>query len=282
MPAHRFRILNVFTRGRERLTGNPLCVFEQGAGLDDATMQAVARQFNLSETTFILPSSRAAAGVRIFTPSYEMPFAGHPTLGTAHVCRALGLGGDTLRLEMKAGLIEVEAAGDRWTLTAPDAEVRELDVPREVLARALGLDAEDIAERPLWVKAGKEQLIVPLRSLDAVRRTAPAANAMAGIKSEDGIGMAYVFAESGPGKALARFFFPSAGAMLEDPATGSATANFGGWCLAMKRPVPLTLEISQGELAGRPSILHLEITRERRIRVGGEVIELGGGSISLD
>lgn len=69
--------------------------------------------------------------------------------------------------------------------------------------------------------------------------------------------------------------------MLEDPATGSATANFGGWCLAMMRPLPLALEISQGELVGRPSTLHLEVTRDRRIRVGGDVIELGSGTISL-
>jgi PhzF family phenazine biosynthesis protein len=282
MAQHRFRILNVFTRGRERLTGNPLCVFEQGTHFDDGTLQALARQFNLSETTFILPSSRAAARVRIFTPSYEMPFAGHPTLGTAHVCRALGLGGNALQLETQAGVIEVEATGDRWTLTAPEFSVREVDVSRAFLARALGLDAEDIGERPLWVKAGKEQLIVPLRSPDAVRRALPTASTMADIRSEDGISMAYLFADTGPGKTLARFFFPSVGSMLEDPATGSATANFGGWCLAMQRPVPLAVEISQGELAGRPSILYLNVTRERRIRVGGEVIELGSGSIDLD
>jgi trans-2,3-dihydro-3-hydroxyanthranilate isomerase len=281
MSSYRYRIVNVFSQRRGRLTGNPLCVFEQGAEFDDGTMQALARQFNLSETTFIMPSSRAAAKIRIFTPNYEMPFAGHPTLGSAHVCRALGLGGDSLRLEMKAGIIEVEAAGDRWTLTAPEATFRELDVRRDVLARALGLEEADIDERPLWVKAGKEQLVIPLRSPDAVRRTAPTAGAMSSIKSEDGIGMAYVFAESGPGKTLARFFFPSGAAMLEDPATGSATANFGGWFLAMMRPLPLALEISQGELVGRPSTLHLEVTRDRRIRVGGDVIELGAGTISL-
>ncbi|HEY3850476.1 MAG TPA: PhzF family phenazine biosynthesis protein [Steroidobacteraceae bacterium] len=281
MSSHRFRIVNVFSQPGGKLTGNPLCVFEQGAEFDDGTMQALARQFNLSETTFIMPSSQGTAKVRIFTPNYEMPFAGHPTLGSAHVCRALGLGGDSLRLEMKAGIIDVEAAGDRWTLTAPEATVRELDVPRAVLAKALGLEEADIDERPLWVKAGKEQLIVPLRSPDAVRRAAPTGGAMAAIKSEDGIGMAYVFAESGPGKTLARFFFPGGPAMLEDPATGSATANFGGWCLAMKRPLPLMLEISQGEFAGRPSTLHLEVTRDRRIRVGGDVIELGSGTISL-
>ncbi|MGD0501516.1 MAG: PhzF family phenazine biosynthesis protein [Steroidobacteraceae bacterium] len=281
MGAHRFRILNVFTRRRGTLTGNPLCVFEQSAGLDGATMQALARQFNLSETTFIAPSSRAAASVRIFTPAYELPFAGHPTLGTAHVCRALGLGGDVLKLDMKAGIIEVEANGDRWTLTAPQSSFRDIDVPRGILADALGLEEADIDERPLWVKAGKEQLIVPLRSPDAVLRASPSASSMAAVRSEDGIGMAYVFAPSGPAQVLARFFFPSGPTMLEDPATGSATANFGGWCLAMNRPLPLALEISQGESAGRPSTLYLDVTSEQRILVGGDVIEVGAGSMTL-
>ena len=93
MSAYAYRIVNVFTQGRAPLSGNPLCVFERAQELDAARMQALALQFNLSETTFILPSERASARVRIFTPSYEMPFAGHPALGTAHVCRALGLGG---------------------------------------------------------------------------------------------------------------------------------------------------------------------------------------------
>jgi len=119
MKAYSFRILNVFTRGQDRLSGNPLCVFEDARGLNDETMQALARQFNLSETTFIFPSDAATARVRIFTPGFEMPFAGHPTLGTAHVCRALGLGGNELTLEMKAGMIPVSAEGNRWTLTAP-------------------------------------------------------------------------------------------------------------------------------------------------------------------
>lgn len=83
MATHAFRIVNVFTHHRGALTGNPLCVFENGAEFDSERMQALARQFNLSETTFILPSSRPDARVRIFTPAYEMPFAGHPTLGTA-------------------------------------------------------------------------------------------------------------------------------------------------------------------------------------------------------
>ena len=86
MPSYAFRIVNVFAE--EPLAGNPLAVFEDARGMDDATMQALALQFNLSETTFVLPSDRATAHVRIFTPTFEMPFAGHPTLGTAHVVRA--------------------------------------------------------------------------------------------------------------------------------------------------------------------------------------------------
>lgn len=277
-----FRILNVFTRERGTLTGNPLCVFEDGSALDDATMQALARQFNLSETTFILPSKRAAAHVRIFTPAYEMPFAGHPTLGTAHVCRALGRGGDTLTLEMQAGIIPVRASGDRWTLQANAPTWREFDSPRATLAAMLGLAESDIGERPLWVKAGKEQLIVPLTSESAVRRARPDAAVFAGVASEDRRSMAYVFAEAGqPNRLLSRFFFPDISAILEDPATGSATANLGGWMIATGRRLPCRFEISQGEYVGRPSTLLLEVDAAGLIFVGGDVIELGRGTLRV-
>src|SRR5437764_4923533 len=110
MTSYAFRIVNVFAE--ERLGGNPLAVFEDGDGIDDATMQALALQFNLSETTFILPSTRATARIRIFTPAFEMPFAGHPTLGTAHVVRSLTGAGDSVTLEMTAGVIPVTAEGN--------------------------------------------------------------------------------------------------------------------------------------------------------------------------
>jgi trans-2,3-dihydro-3-hydroxyanthranilate isomerase len=279
MATHPFRIVNVFTQG-DPLSGNPLCVFENAAAFSTETMQALARQFNLSETTFILPSARAAARVRIFTPNYEMPFAGHPTLGTAHVCRTLRLGGESLELEMQAGTIPVRASGDRWTLTAPSASWREFDSSKSALAAALGLEPRDIGDRPLWVKAGKEQLVVPLNSMDAVQRAAPD-SLLTGIKSEDGHSMAYVFALDGQERALARFFFPQGAAILEDPATGSATANFGGWCLAMQRPLPVNIQISQGEFTGRPSSLFLTVNELRQIFVGGDVLEIGRGTINL-
>src|ERR1700732_4402038 len=196
MATHPFRLINVFTEGPHPFTGNPLCVFEDGLGMSGEHMQALARQFNLSETTFILPPTdraRANARVRIFTPSYEMAFAGHPTLGTAQVCRALKLGGDSLVLEMQAGLIPVRAVGSRFTLTALGATSREVDVSRDELAAALGLEVRDIGERPWWFKAGKERLVVPRTSTDAVRLATPLPSAMDKIRSEDGLSMAYVF-----------------------------------------------------------------------------------------
>ncbi|HWK74877.1 MAG TPA: PhzF family phenazine biosynthesis protein [Povalibacter sp.] len=278
MPSLTFRILNVFTQDGGTFTGNPLCVFEDGTALDGSTMQKLARQFNLSETTFILPSSRANARVRIFTPDYEMPFAGHPTLGTAFVCRALGLGGDTLTLEMQAGIIPVHAVAAHWTLQATPATWRPVDTPVATLARMLGLAAADIGAPPLWVKAGKEQLVIPLRSADAVRRIRVDGETFAAVRSEDGVSMAYVFAETAPGQVLARFFFTNGG-IAEDPATGSATANFGGWLLAQNRALPLSYEISQGEYTRRPSTLLLNVTEDRRILVSGEVIEIGRGTL---
>ena len=281
MTSLRYRIVNVFTQGGDRLSGNPLCVFESGEGLDDGTMQALARQLNLSETTFILPSTRASAHVRIFTPRYEMAFAGHPTLGTAFVCRALGLAGDSVTLEMKAGLIPVTAAGDRFTLQANAPTWRELEMTRAELATALGLEAADVGERPLWVRAGTEQLIVPLTNEAAVRRALPRAGAFDSMPGQDGPGMAYVFAETGNGRLLSRFFFPQGSAILEDPATGSATANLGGFCLATGRALPCAFEISQGEYTGRPSTLFLKVEADRRILVSGDVIELGTGRFEL-
>jgi trans-2,3-dihydro-3-hydroxyanthranilate isomerase len=277
----RYRILNVFTSGGAKLSGNPLAVIEDGSALDGVQMQAIARQFNLSETTFILPSKRAAALVRIFTPAYEMPFAGHPTLGTAHVCRALGLGGNQLGLEMRAGIIPVTANGDHWTLRAGPATSRLVEVPPAEIARLLGLEAGDVGFQPLWMKAGREQLVIPLISEAAVKRAKPLPALFEKLRCVDGPAHAYVFASIGAKKIISRFFFPDGSAILEDPATGSACANLGAWFLAMGRRPPLDFEVSQGEQIGRPSLLHLEVNTDNEVFVGGDVIELGSGIFNL-
>lgn len=274
-----YRIVNVFTRGGA-LTGNPLCVVEDGSGVDDATMQALGRQFNLSETTFILPSARATARVRIFTPSYEMPFAGHPTLGTAHVVRALK-GGDSVTLEMKAGIIPVQAKGDRWTLTAKEPVSRAVEHTRAELEEMLGLEAGDAAEWPLWVNAGTEQLILPVRSAEAVRRASPRAEAWSRLKTAEPA-KTLVFHDAGDEKGTveARFFFPSAGAIIEDPATGSACANLGGWFKVIRPHTDVRRVVSQGDAVQRPSTLYLDLVGGV-VRVGGDVIELGRGTVAI-
>jgi len=273
-----YRLVNVFAESP--LAGNPLCVFEHGDGLDDATMQALALQFNLSETTFILASSRATARVRIFTPTFEMPFAGHPTLGSAHVVRALKACGDAVTLEMRAGVIPVTAVDDRWTLSANAPTTREVSASAGELASMLGLAAVDIGAAPLWVDTGSDQLMIPLTSFDAVRRASPNAAAMRAHASNGTRAMAYVFAREGE-RVLARFFFPKHGSVIEDPGTGSACANLGGWLLATGAPLPQRVDVDQGEAVGRPCRLSLAVTAERAIRVGGRVVEIGRGVVTL-
>ena len=280
MRDFRYRLVNVFAESA--LAGNPLCVFEDARGLDDATMQALALQFNLSETTFILPSERAAARVRIFTPTFEMPFAGHPTLGTSHVVRALGLGGDALALEMKAGLIPVAARGDEWTLSAPEPASRPAGAAAADLARFLQLDSADIGENPLWIDTGSEQLIVPLRNVEAVRRANPDGSTLdEWPRSGAGRAMIYVWAHAGPGAVESRFFFTKHTSVLEDPGTGAACANLGGWMLVTRQPLPVALQVAQGSAVGRPCRLGLAVGPDRSIRVSGRVIELGSGVIRL-
>ena len=291
MADYPFRIVNVFAESP--LAGNPLAVFEDGQGLDPATMQALALQFNLSETTFVLPSQGATARVRIFTPTFEMPFAGHPTLGTAHVVRAMAGGGDHVTLEMIAGNIPVEASGDVWTLTAGAPTVGAVSAGRAELAAMLGLAESDVAPDPaappLWVNTGSDQLIIPLASVDAVKRAAPNGDRMLAHAINGKRVMAYVFARGSrsattSGEAdpvAARFFFPKYGAVVEDPGTGSACANLGGWLIATGAPLPQRLAIAQGDEIDRPCRLGLEVTANRQIRVSGRVIELGRGRISL-
>lgn len=281
MRSYPFRLVNVFAESV--FGGNPLCVFENGGGLTDAEMQALALQFNLSETTFILPASEAdaTARVRIFTPTFEMPFAGHPTLGSAHVVRDLHAAGNKVALEMKAGVIPVTANGDRWTLSANAPSYRAVDADHAALADMLGIAPDDIMDGACWVNTGSDQLIIPLASVEAVRRVDPRPEGIARQKNALGRSMAYVFAMTGPATIESRFFFLNHGSVIEDPGTGSATANLGGWMLRQQR-TPGSWSIQQGGQVQRLCHIGLEVTAESRIQVSGTVRALGSGSITLD
>lgn len=201
-----FRLLNVFALADDPFSGNPLAVIEDASGLDGATMLAIARQFNLSETTFVTPGGDTGgagptdATVRIFTPGYEMPFAGHPTLGTACVVGER-LGKNHVVLRVPAGDIPVDGlsvphSGDQtWTLTAKPATITEGAVARSDLASAVGLNADDLVDEGWWVDAGVDQFLIEVTSVQAVRRAAadPVA-ARRSILSPRGESMALVWA----------------------------------------------------------------------------------------
>lgn len=285
MADFRFRLLNVFAE--TPLGGNPLAVFENGTGLDDEHMQAIALQFNLSETTFIFPSTTAAARVKIFTPTFEMRFAGHPTLGTAHVVRDTKSSGDTFSLEVLAGCIPVSAEQNVWTLQANPPRTRNVVASRQNIASALGLNETDIAGEPLWVDTGSEQLIVPLINSAAVARCRPDGRLMEQYCHNGQRAMVYVWARAGTAaigqtqQASVRFFFMKSGAPVEDPGTGSACANLGGYLLATKTELPQTWSLRQGDHINKPCRLQLLVDSQRVIHVSGRVIELGRGTISL-
>ncbi len=283
MRTFRYRLVNVFVESdTAAFGGNPLCVFENAYGMSGAEMQALTAQFNLSETTFILPRVNQPPQVRIFTPAFEMPFAGHPTLGTASVAHALGLGGELLTLSMKAGDIPVEYNDGTWTFTANAHTSRAADIAPDELARMLGLAECDLAGGAMYVDTGSEQIVIPVASLDVLARVKPVeALLKQHVKTKIERYLAYVVARVAPDRFQVRFFFPTSGGLTEDPGTGSACANLGGFLLDAGEKTPSQFTVTQGEFINRLNVLQLSLTADKRIRVGGRVLALGGGEIHL-
>jgi trans-2,3-dihydro-3-hydroxyanthranilate isomerase len=280
-----YRILNVFTDGDDPFSGNPLCVFEDATGLSDNDMQSLARQLNLSETTFVTPGEGGVtANVRIFTPSYEMPFAGHPTLGTAYVVSELSGGReshDPIVLRMPAGDIPVRVAGNVWTLQANAPMSYPVDVPHPDLTAMVGLSADRLAAEPLWVDTGTIQLILPLLSAGDVRAASADPRLLAELATRpDGEALVYLWAPTGPDTIESRLFFTQNHAVVEDPATGSACANLGGWFLANGQR-GLRRRVHQGRAVRRPSVLNLEVRQDGTILVSGAVREIGRGTFTI-
>ncbi len=282
MTPRKFRILNVFSLEGQAFSGNPLCVVENAGGLRDDEMQAIALQFNLSETTFILPSSKATARVRIFMPHVELPFAGHPLLGSASVVREIFSAGDTLTLETLSGIVPLVAQNDNWELTAGAPQTRPLELSPDRLAAPLGLSAADIGAPALFVNTGVEQLIVPLNSVDALKRCQPTLALFdRPTRNQRGVVMLYLWAAESDNHVTSRFFFEKANGLCEDPGTGSACANLGGYLLKQNTAVPLKITVDQGAQTGRPCRLNLRLDSAGKINVSGKVTEFGRGEISL-
>ncbi|MCW3835123.1 PhzF family phenazine biosynthesis protein [Sphingomonas canadensis] len=285
MP-YRFETVDVFTDAR--FGGNPLAVFIDADGLGDAEMQALAAEMNLSETSFILPPADPAntARVRIFNRAHEMPFAGHPSIGTACVLARLGrVAGGEARLEVPAGLVRVAietgaggmATGGRLTAPQPLAIGPELD-PAAAAACA-GLAERDVltrAHRPVQVSAGVDFVVAEVAA-DAIGRALPDIAAFRAALQPWMEGRLSLLIYAREGAAVhARMFAPLAGTW-EDPATGSAASALAALLLSLDGGDAAEFTMRQGVEMGRPSLLRPFARRTGAGVTGG----VGGGCVPV-
>jgi len=301
MKSRQYFVYDVFTD--RALAGNPLGVVMDCDGLDTASMQAIAREFNLSESVFILPpdNPRHRARVRIFTPDYEMPFAGHPTVGSAVALAEQASDDGTAGMFV----LEEQIGPVRCIVSrAGGATFAEFDLPRlpeqldlaadpAVIAAALGLAQHEIGfenHRPgLW-SAGVPYVTVPVADLDVAARVRYDNNAwmeLAPLKGEGIVASAYVYCRDTihhESAFHARMFVPG-NPSYEDPATGSAAAAFAGVILQFDKPVDGSQRywIEQGFEMARPSRIRLEIDveggRMARARIGGHAVKVAEGRL---
>jgi trans-2,3-dihydro-3-hydroxyanthranilate isomerase len=292
----RYRLIHVDVFTRTRFGGNQLAVFPEAEGLSDDEMQAIAREMNFSESTFVLPptDSSADARVRIFTPGRELPFAGHPVVGTAFVL-ARERGKTDLRLELKIGTLGVQAdpgdgaiGGAEMEQPLPTFEPAPNGDPA-VLAGLLGLGASDVvAETPAEVgSAGNPFLYVRLGSLEAVRRARGVPDALERYFGGHHHAAIYLFTtetEAPEAAAHARMYSLALNASVrEDPATGSASGPAGAYLLRHGLVGPGRLLLEQGYEMLRPSQIEVGLTVTdgtlSRVTVGGGVVLVAEGTL---
>lgn len=275
---YRFKIVNVFAE--TPFGGNPLAVFVDAEGLDDVQMQLIARQMNLSETVFVLPSAIADARLRIFTPAYELPFAGHPVLGSAAVLHQERQLAENFVLETQAAPIPIQHAQGLYRLATRLHAAQPANLSQAEAAQMLSLSPAAIAADPEWVSTGSMQLLIQMTSREAVlnARTVPDLFFEKAAKNA-GQAIAYLW-HIADGVATVRLFFEQNGQIVEDPGTGSACANLGAWHVHHGQ-LPLRVRVEQGAVLQRPNVLHLNVTAEGEIHVAGAVMPVGEGVLHV-
>lgn len=303
MAKFQFYTTDVFTN--KRFGGNQLAVFPDASKIDPALYQAIAREFNFSETTFVLPptNKKNTKRVKIFTPGGELQFAGHPTVGTAVVLASIGVvkmkGKETkIVLEEGVGPVPVTVRASKGKpdfaqLTAAKLpEYGPPPPPAAELARLLGLDAADIRTDDMYPEAascGTQFLFVPIKSRAAVARATCVTSAFDRVLGRYPTQKVFFFCDEPELKGNdfhARMFAPGAG-IAEDPATGSAAAAFAGYVGKRDERTDGTLRwiIEQGFEMGRPSILEVEADKKggavTEVRVGGNAVLVTKGELTI-
>ena len=303
MPGeHRYRLrwVDVFTE--RALAGNPLAVVLDPKDLTGEQMQAIARETNLSETTFVLPPNdrRHAARVRIFTPYVELPFAGHPTIGTGWVLldeRLVNADVDQFTLEEGVGPvpIRIERDGQRLVLwmTHPPVEFGSVIGERSNVAAALALTTEHlVADVPIQiVETGLPFVFVALKNREAVDAAVSSGEPLAAVFGAYGLPAVFLFAATGGNNLYSRMFAPHTDVRIgEDPATGSASGPLGAFAVryGLIRRAPLvSIESEQGTKMGRQSFVHIELEypaggdTPSRIEVGGSVVPVMTAELTI-
>ena len=278
--SYRYRVVDVFTT--QALEGNALAVFPESAGIDDVTMQRIARELNLSETTFVAPATRAdcAVQVRIFTPAREIVFAGHPTVGTSFVLLDEGMvprNSERFALEEKIGAVPIRVErGERpliWLSTPAIRYGKTYD--RALCAQTLGLELKDLLEiTPQYVTAGNPTIFVAVRDKAAVDRAWLELAGLRTLKGPDQEPLCtFVFTPTAEG-AYSRMFAPEYG-IAEDPATGSSTGPLASYMMKhrlVSGAAGSRFVSEQGTKMGRRSLLHVQVRGEQ----GADGIDVGG------
>ena len=303
MSKFRYLTADVFTD--TPFGGNQLAVFPDARGIPEHRLQDVTREFNYSETTFVYPASSAAntRRVRIFTPGSEVPFAGHPTVGTAHVLAAIGaipLTGDTTSIVFEEGVgpvpVTIRSTGGIPVFAELSvAKLPEAGPPtpdRAALARVLGLATDDLLDgdwSPQGMTCGLPFIYVPLRDRAAVARARLRMDAWESVLRGAWAAELFVFALDGEraGSDIHSRMFAPALNVPEDPATGSAAAALAGYLAARatQRDGTLRWRVEQGFEMGRPSILDVEADvsggRPTAVRVGGASVLVCDGMMEI-
>ncbi len=298
---YRLRWVDVFTQ--RALAGNPLAVVLEADGLSTAQMQAIARETNLSETTFVLPPEKRghAAKVRIFTPYVELPFAGHPTVGTGWVLLDEGLVGsnaDAFTLEEGVGPIpvRVDRGGGEVVLWMSHPPVRfgEVIEERENMAAALRLRVADLLpEVPIQiVSTGVPFVYVALKDAAAVDRAVSSGEALTSVLDRHGLPGVFLFAAVGGNRLYSRMFDPhTVTRIIEDPATGSASGPLGAFAVRyglIPRAAQVSIVSEQGTKMGRQSFVLIKLAYPAgaelpsRVEVGGSVVPVMKAELSIN
>jgi trans-2,3-dihydro-3-hydroxyanthranilate isomerase len=288
-----FETCDVFTD--TRFGGNPLAVVFDAVQCVGVAMQRIAREFNLSETVFVLRPDAAGADarIRIFTPGLEMPFAGHPNVGTAVLlARRRGGTGDSVVLDQPAGRVvaTLARAGDTVIgadIVAPMPFTTGADITAAAAAACVGLPADAIviaSHSPRVGGCGVAKLLVEVTDLAALAAAAPDLAAFRAHIPPLNVTGIHLYTRLQPDRVRARMFGPLAGVM-EDPATGSANVALGGLLLVLAGTEMLAFDVEQGIEMGRPSLLHVAAWRDAegaiRVRVGGGVVAVSTGAMEI-